>query len=143
MSRRIIRAFALILICAALLICLPACSGKNDTALTESELSAVQAALGAGAAPEDITSEALSDGRAEKYESVKKVYSTADGHFIFFASPIGYNGPIDIMLIIDGTTAEKTLMQILAHNETDHYVRDFENEWFTGRFAGQSAFTYL
>lgn len=127
------------LIAAALL--LPGCAGGRDTSLSETELSAAHEILGTDITVEDITGEALKGDLADL--SVQKVARTEYGFYVFTASPVGYNGPIDIMLVIDGTTAQTRALKILDHKETDHYVRDFENEWFTGRYAGKSVFTYL
>ncbi|MBR4231778.1 MAG: FMN-binding protein [Oscillospiraceae bacterium] len=131
------------LLCAAAVFSLTSCGGKKAEELSESELAAVREVLGPDAQPGDITEEALKGDTAEKYDSVKKVFLTPDGQYVFFASPVGYNGPIDIMLVIDGTDAQTRALRILAHKETEHYVRNWEDDWFTGRFAGKSAFVYL
>ena len=131
-----------LLICLAAVFSLAAC-GKTGAELSESELAAVREILGAEAQPEDITGRALKGDTAGKYACVKKVFLTPEGQYVFFASPIGYNGPVDIMLVIDGANAETVALRILAHKETEHYVRNWEDDWFTGRFAGQSAFIYL
>ena len=138
-----IRRAVCLFLCLASALTLAACGGKKAEELSESELSAVREVLGADAQPEDITGDILKGDIAERCESVKKVFLTADGQYIFFASPIGYNGPVDIMLVIDGVTARTRALRILAHKETEHYVRNWEDDWFTGRFAGKSAFIYL
>jgi len=132
-----------LLLCFAAAVTVSACGGKGGAELTESELAAVHEALGDAAQPEDITKDALSGELPEKCPSVKKVFLTPDGQYIFFASPVGYNGPVDVMLIIDGVSAETRTLRILAHKETEHYVRDWESDWFTGRFENKSAFVYL
>ena len=130
-------------ICLLLLpLCLVACSNK-DTAMTENEKAALYEVIGEGAQTSDITAASLKDDISRENPSVKKIHLTDEGQYVFFASPIGYNGPIDMMLIIDRKTAETTAMRILRHYETEHYVRDMESPWFVDRFAGQSVFTYL
>ena len=130
-------------LCLVSALSVAACGGKRAEELSDTELSAVREILGEEAQPVDITGDVLKGDAAEKCGSVKKVFLTADGQYIFFASPIGYNGPVDIMLVIDGVTARTRALRILFHKETEHYVRNWEDDWFTGRFAGKSAFIYL
>jgi hypothetical protein len=128
-------ALLLVLLAAVLLTsCAP------GTELTKAEEAAAQRLVGGDAALEEV---ALPEGVQPKDVSVKKIRVTADGRYLFFASPVGYNGPIDLLLVIDGKTGETSALSILDHQETEHYVRDFENEWFTARFVGQNAAVYL
>ncbi len=141
--RKLPRVFALILILCMLASLLTACGSKRAE-LTEAERAAAEEFLGGGVLLEDITGKALNSKKTDDEKtSVKKVFKTQDGKYVFFASPAGYNGPIDLMLIIDGTTAKTTAMKVIRHMETDHYVRDFDSDWFTGRFVDKSAFAYL
>lgn len=141
-KRRIIIA-ALCYISVFINLC--ACAAQRDDLLLNSvELSAAKEVLGFSDTEElELTPIKFDRKDEEKCGSVTKAFVTGDGQYIFYAAPVGYNGPVYIMLTIDGTLAETTALRILSHKETDHYVRDWENNWFTGRFAGKSVFTYL
>ena len=132
----------------ALLICLitavGAC-GKPNSALTEAEGAAITAICGVDAADfADISQEVLDKGRAAKFPAVAKVYQSGQ-LYAFILKPVAYNGPITLALVIDGAVeiGESLGLRIVEHMETPHYVRDMENDWFTGRFARKPAGEYL
>ncbi|MCL2747247.1 MAG: FMN-binding protein [Oscillospiraceae bacterium] len=131
---------------ATLLLMLPAC-GAADTALTEAEGAAVSSICGvAASALEDISREVLTQELSGKFPAVDKVYRHQDQDqdlYVFVVSPVAYNGPVAMVLAIDGETGKSVGLQILSHNETPHYVRDMESAWFTRRFAGKPAELYL
>ena len=134
------------LVVAVLLICLLAavfgCNRKSNE-LTVAELSAIASISGADAANfEDITDAALSGGRASKFRAVDKVFKSGD-LYAFIVSPVAYNGPIKIALVIDGQKDENIGLRIVEHVETPHYVRDMESAWFVGRFAEKSVHEYM
>ena len=98
-------------------------------------------ALIAGVAPDDfkdVSAEAMNRERTEKYPAVSAVARTDSGLYGFICRPIGYNGPIDLALVIDGDSGMTLGMRILSHEETEHYVRDMDSDWFTGRFSGKN-----
>jgi len=117
---------------------------QNTAGLSESEAEGL-AAL-AGVAPSDfidISGEAITEERAEKFPAVSAAARTEGGLYGFICKPIGYNGPIAIAVVIDGVSGDSLGMRILSHEETDHYVRDMDSSWFTGRFFGKSSSRYL
>lgn len=89
------------------------------------------------------TEELLTKERQDKFEAVKEIYETEDGNFAFIVKPVAYNGPIDLAVGVEGKSHTTAGMRIIKHMETDHYVRDFEDDWFVGRFAGKKVDTYL
>lgn len=91
----------------------------------------------------DISKEVMTEERREKFTAVKKVFKTPAGDYAFISKPVGYNGPITLALGIDARTGHTTGMKIVEHEETEHYVRDMNNSWFTDRFAGKSSSAYL
>jgi len=136
------RQTAALILCAALL--LSGCAARS-TALLEDEMGAFNAIFSLELSPSDmtdITKEALSEGRAGKFRAVTKVYEAGESGYAMVCEPVAYNGPVRIAVGIDGDGVTKGV-RILGHSETDHYVRNFEDEWFTGRFAGKNTDTYL
>jgi len=125
----------------------------QDTGLTELEGAAITSISGVDYRDfNDITRDALSGGRGEKFPSVAKVYQNGK-LYAFILKPIAYNGPVTLALVIDsgisgsaiaGDAIAKSLgLRIVVHSETPHYVRDMDSAWFTGRFADKSALEYL
>ena len=141
-KRRIVIA---VLCYIAVIVNICACSASRDELLLNAvELSAAKEVLGLSETDElSMSPIELDRKNPEKYGSVTKAFVTDGGPYLFYAAPVGYNGPVYILLSVDGATAETTALRILSHKETDHYVRDWESDWFTGRFAGKSVFTYL
>ena len=92
---------------------------------------------------QDISAEALTKDRSAKFPAVSKIASTESGLYGFICQPIAYNGPITLALVIDGKSGLSLGMQILKQEETEQYVRDMENSWFTDRFTGKNAAEYL
>lgn len=126
----------------ALIFCLCACGGRDD-ALSAEETAAIEEILGDNTELTSMTEEVLTASVAEENDSVEKVYSSVDGDYVFICTPVGYNGPIRIMLAIDGATNKTLGMRIIEHMETDHYVRDMESSWFVDRFRNKDALVYL
>ena len=135
----------ILIACILFLLCFNGCSNQ-DTTLSKEEFGAVQILLGNDITSEslaNITSEALTEERKEKFPSVKKVYQTPGNDFIFISQPVAYNGPITLAVAIDGQTSNTIGIQIVKHHETDHYVRDMQNNWFTDRFRSKPVGQYL
>ena len=136
------------LIAAALLAawglcCLSGC-GQRIARLGAEEADALAAV--AGVAPEDfrdISAEALTKERADKFPAVSAAARTDGGLYGFICEPIAYNGPVKLAVVIDGNSGLSLGVRILEHEETDHYVRDMESGWFTERFAGKDSSEYL
>ena len=129
-----------------MLLILPILFGCHSKQIDVSEVELNTLAAIADAAPEDfqdITSDVLSKEQAEKFPAVSAVARTESGLYGFICKPIGYNGPIEIALVIDGESGKSLGIRILKHMETDHYVRDMESGWFTERFSDKSAARYL
>lgn len=130
-------------VCLLLLLLAVSACGNKSTVLTEDESAAITAIAGVDSnAFVDISAEALSPERQKKFPAIDKVYQ-ADNFYAFITSPIAYNGPITLALVIDNNTKQSVGMQIVNHVETDHYVRDMGNNWFTSRFADKNALEYL
>lgn len=113
---------------------------------TEAELAAFNSILANSYSAEDftiITKEVLTPERKEKFKAVTKVFTTPEGDYAFISKPVAYNGPITLACAIDRETAQTIGMRIVEHMETEHYVRDMSNSWFTDRFAGKSTDQYL
>lgn len=135
-------ALALVLLLA---LALSACGGQS-TELTPQELNAFNVILDAKLTAEeltDVTADFMTKERQEKFEAVKKVYRTPEGDYAFVSKPVAYNGPVDLAVCVDGETHETIDMRIVEHVETDHYVRNMEEDWFTDRFAGKTVAEYL
>ena len=131
---------------AILLICLATAFGgcrHQGSTLTEAEGAAITAICGVESAKfSDIGREVLTKERAAKFPAVAKVYRK-DDLYAFIVKPVAYNGPVTLALVIDSNSGENLGLRIVEHNETPHYVRDMENDWFTGRFAHKQASEYL
>jgi len=91
----------------------------------------------------DISKDVITKERAEKFRAVSGIARTESGLYGFIVRPIAYNGPVTLALVIDGESGRSLGMRILRHEETEHYVRDMEREWFTGRFLDKSVSDYL
>ena len=75
----------------------------------------------------------------EKFKAVDRILQAENGDWAVLTRPIGYNGPISLALVIDHETSATSGLVIVAHNETRHYVRGLEEDWFTSRFAEKQA----
>ena len=123
-----------------------AACGQESSELTEEEIASLEEIFGQSFAEGDLTdktAEFMTKERQEKFKAVKKVYETPEGDFAFITKPIAYNGPIDLAVGVDSESNSTIGLKIVKHIETPHYVRDIENDWFTGRFAGKSTDSYL
>lgn len=131
----------LILVLAALL---SACGEPPEP--TEAELAALSEIFDQDYSAQDfaiITEKVMTDERQGKFEAVRKVFTTPEGDYAFISKPVAYNGPITLALGIDKDSGSTIGMRIVEHMETEHYVRDMDNSWFTDRFAGKSTDSYL
>lgn len=90
-----------------------------------------------------VTKEVMTGERTEKFKAIKKVFTTPQGDYAFISKPVGYNGPLTLAVVIDRETGTTVGMKIVEHMETEHYVRDMNNSWFTERFAGKKTDRYL
>jgi len=122
-------------------------SGCGETAEpTEAELNAFNEILSQKYSMQDftiVTKDVMSGERQEKFKAVKKVFTTPEGDYAFISKPVAYNGPVNLAVIIDRETGTTVGMKIVEHMETEHYVRDMSNSWFTERFAGKKTDPYL
>lgn len=117
--------------------------GKQGSSLTEAEGAAIASICGMDASGfRDITSQVMTKDRKEKFQAVAKVYQWGD-LYAFVTKPVAYNGPVSLSLVVDGAKGESVGIRIVEQQETPHYVRDMESDWFIGRFAGKSAKEYL
>lgn len=119
--------------------------GETTTA-TEAELAALNEIFGQDYSIQDFTdisNEVMNDQRRDKFKAVKKVLTTPKGDYAFISKPVAYNGPINLAIGIKKETGTIIGMRIVEHMETEHYVRDMDNSWFTDRFAGKSVDSYL
>ena len=142
MNRDYLKQISAVILTVFITLALFGC-GSSSTALTAAEAGAIAAISGIDAADfSDISREVLTKDRAAKFPAVDKVYRH-DELYAFIVKPIAYNGPISMALIIDGMNNESLGLKIIAHAETQHYVRDMESSWFTERFAYKSTLEYL
>jgi Na+-translocating ferredoxin:NAD+ oxidoreductase RnfG subunit len=122
-------------------------SGCGETATpTEAELNAFNEILSQKYSVQDftvVTKEVMTGKRQEKFKAVKKVFTTPAGDYAFISQPVAYNGPVDLAVVIDRESGTTAGMKIVRHQETEHYVRDMNNSWFTERFAGKQTDPYL
>ena len=121
-------------------------NGRESPEPSEAELSALNDIFGTSYTVEDytiITEELMTKERQDKFKAVKKIFLTPSGDYGFISKPIAYNGPVTLALAIDGKTGSTLGLRIVDHMETEHYVRDMSNSWFTDRFAGKTAENYL
>ena len=124
-------------------VMLIACACGESTSLTVDEAAAISEICGADAADfKDISREVLTKERTEKFTAVSKVYRYGE-LYAFIVKPVAYNGPLTIALVINGAVGESIGIRIIEHTETQHYVRDMDSSWFTGRFANKSTADYL
>lgn len=93
--------------------------------------------------PQLVTAEVMTKERQQRYDMIDRVYVTDDQVYCFLANSQGYGGPIRLAVAIDGKTEQTIGVEILAHEETPEYVRDFESSWFTDRFAEKSILSTL
>lgn len=130
-----------VLLAAALLA---GCGEKSGP--TEAELAALNEIFGQNYAARDftvLTKGAMTGERKNKFEAVKKVFTTPSGDYAFISKPVAYNGPVTLAVGIDGEARAIMGMRIVEHMETEHYVRDMASKWFTERFQGKSTAAYL
>lgn len=134
----------ILLLVLVLVVFLAACGEKPEP--SEVELAALNEIFAKSYTVQDftiITLEVMTEARQNKFEAVKKVFTTPQGDYAFISKPVAYNGPITLATGIDKETGTTVGMRIVEHVETEHYVRDMGNSWFTDRFAGKSADSYL
>ena len=137
-----IRVKYIALLIAALLI-LSSCSA-GPVGCTDDEMQAMASIAGVAAGDfQDVSDEALSKERSEKFPAVSAVARTESGLYGFICKPIAYNGPVELAIVIDGDSGKTLGVRILKHKETEHFVRDMENSWFTERFSDKNATRYL
>ncbi|MBO7668027.1 MAG: FMN-binding protein [Firmicutes bacterium] len=119
-----------------LLLLLSACG----PALSEEEAAAFEQLL-PGVSHTDITEDVFSQNGEwrEKFKAVDRILQAENGDWAVLTRPIGYNGPISLALVIDHETSATSGLVVVAHNETRHYVRGLEEDWFTSRFADKQA----
>ncbi|MDD2484080.1 MAG: FMN-binding protein [Eubacteriales bacterium] len=139
---KISKSALLLLGAGALVLCLSFCLYLfgGEAELSEEEAAACNEILGteySASEYEDISSLVLSEERKAAYPAVKKVCLTPNGDYAILAVPQGYKGPIRLALVISGESEKTMGLRILEHMETEHYVRDMENSWFTDRFSGK------
>lgn len=142
--RRIILIIIIALAVISGLYLIPALKDTPEPSIAE--LSALNDILGINYTIEDyhiVTGELMTGERLEKFKAVKKIFRTPTGDYAFISKPVAYNGPISIALAIDGKTGDTLGLRIVEHMETEHYVRDMNNSWFTDRFGGKDAESYL
>ena len=136
------KSFINTLLSICLMAALSGC-GSSDTGLTAAESAAIADIAGVSSAEfADISKEALSKERAEKFPAVSKVYRH-ENLYAFILKPVAYNGPVTMALVLDGDRGESLGLRIVEHSETPHYVRDMGSMWFMDRFAGKPVDEYL
>ena len=122
----------------------PVGCARKQTGLSGEAAAALAAVAGVQAGDFlDISKEALPKERAGKFPAVRAVARTDTGLYGFICTPVAYNGPVKLAVVIDGGSGLSLGIRILEHDETEHYVRDMESAWFIDRFAGKSAGRYL
>jgi len=141
-SNSIIRWITAITLLILLIAALHGCN-RESTALTDSEGSAITDICAVSSNEfNDISPDVLTKERSSRFPAVAKVYTNGT-LYAFIVKPIAYNGPVSIALVIDGSSGKSVGMRIVEHVETQHYVRDMESSWFTGRFSNKPVSEYL
>ena len=116
---------------------------RQTAQLTEAEAAAITDISGVEASMfTDISVEVLTRDISEKFPAAEKVLRYQN-LYAFIVSPIAYNGPITMALVIDADTEKSVGLRIVEHMETPHYVRDMDSAWFVERFEGKSVLEYL
>jgi len=113
---------------------------------SETELEALNQIFGKDYSSGDykvITEDVMTENRKEKFKAVKKVFITPEEDYAFISKPFAYNGPVTLAVGIDAESNETIGIQIVEHEETEHYVRDMKNSWFIDRFEGKNIDRYL
>lgn len=119
---------------------------KIDTALTEDEIREVKQItakpyVGEGFA--DVTAEAMTKERKEKFPAVQKVCALSDGDYAFVSVPYGYKGPVELIIVINGAEDKVTGIRIVDFDEGVEYVRDWTSGWFVDRYKDKSVHNEL
>jgi len=118
----------------------------EGTSLTEEEAAAFNEILGEKYGPsqyEDLSGKILTKERRDTCPGVEKVCLSPDGDYGLIVVSQGCKGPITMAVAVSGVSEKTVGMRILEHTETEHYVRDMENSWFTERFAGKTLGRHL
>lgn len=113
---------------------------------TEAETEALNKIFGKDYSAEDykvITGDVMTESRKDKFKAVKKVFTTPEDDYAFISKPVAYNGPVTLAVGIDAESNKTIGIQIVEHEETEHYVRDMKNPWFIDRFSGKTTDRYL
>lgn len=119
---------------------------NNSNTLSKNELNAFNEILNTELNTEDLinkSEEMITPVVKDKFPAIKKVFVTNDNIYLFVAKPIAYNGPITLAIAIDGNENKTIGIRVVKHSESKHYVRDFENNWFTDRFSHKEVNKYL
>ena len=131
----------LVLIIAVL--CIFAClfTGCGNRGLTAEQRTAI-VELAGDAEIVDITGEVMNDALREKFPAVRNIFTVGDS-YVFLCTPHGYYKEIELVAVIDSLTDTVKGMRIVKHYESETYVRNFTDNWFTNRFMGKGTNGYL
>ena len=77
------------------------------------------------------------------FPAVKKAYAIDGKVAGFLTEPVGYNGPVPVIVAIDVDEGKVKRIKIPSHVETPSYADGITEEWFLGRFDGKSIDRYL
>lgn len=116
-----------------------------DTTIQVEEEVAIHDILSNEEEIENITENVFEVPLGEKFPAVKKVFKMGEEEYdyAFLVSPVGYQGPIDMMIVIDGEKKMTVGIKILHHHETPEYAEYLTQKWFTDRFKDKMVDPYL
>ncbi|NLX62407.1 MAG: FMN-binding protein [Tissierellia bacterium] len=77
------------------------------------------------------------------FPAVKRAYEVDGKVKAYVSSCVGYVGPIDVLVAIDGQNHELIGIEILRHEETPRYAEYIEEDWFLERFKNIIVDKYL
>lgn len=120
-------------------------AGCSPEGITKKELVAVEEVI-SNIDEKDIQLIKLSDEIITKFPSLKKalkIKNDGKDYYAFVVAPVGYQGPINIMIVIDVRRNQVTNVRILEHDETPIYADSLTESWFLNRFKGKGVKQYL
>ncbi len=117
-----------------------------DTTIQVEEEVAIHDILSNDAEIENITGDVFEASLEEKFPALKKVFKMVQKEgcdYAFLVSPVGYQGSIDMMIVVNEEKKMTVGIKILHHDETPEYAEYLTQAWFTDRFKDKAVNPYL
>lgn len=118
------------------IMCLVILTSCNNPKLNDREISLFEDIIGTSINTDELINyikKIHNYDKFDEYKEIKKCFLYKDVFLVVIESK-GYNKNLKIAVAIDCKNDNIIEIRIIDHNETRHYVRDFENKWFTDRF---------